>query len=89
MANLIEIISTADGLYVDVKYNLIPSRFDNVRLQRTSIRMVSLMRDHACVEVTYQSGDLFVLTYQYIDNINGVVITSNLQLCEVLKTLMK
>lgn len=89
MPNLIEITSTPDGLHVDVKYNNIPSRFHNLRLQRSAIRMVSLIKDFACVEITYQSGDLFTLTYEYIDNINGVLVTSNVQLSEILKSLMK
>lgn len=89
MINLIEITSTADGLFVDVKYNAIPSRFDSVRMQRSSIRLVSLVKNHSCVEVTYNSGDQFYLTYEYLDNVDGVIILSNLHFYNVLKALMK
>lgn len=88
MANLIVMTSSLDGRFIDIDYGNLPSRWKNVRVRVLSVRTIGIIKDSSNVEIIFDDGSIVSLSYQYIDNINGVLPISNDQFCEILKLLM-
>ena len=83
------IVITSDADFVYVEFNDSASEWNDAKISRVLVRAVCKLVDDIGVEVIWTDSKSFILKWEYVDSVNGVSVTSNIELRDKLRLLMK
>ena len=84
------IVVTSDVDFVEITFNDYADNWENAKVKRTSAQRVQWQTNNGGVDIVWLDGEIFNFpTYTIVDGIDGVVPTSDEDLYDKLKALMK